>query len=117
MTAFETGQLRSALALPLVRGAVSVVALLAPIVLLELDVSAAVLELLGVELLVLGAVVLAVDPEPAGVPVLPMEVDCELCWPAPTAGSFAAGFGGVLCAKADAAMPAAAIPASMPLKR
>jgi hypothetical protein len=44
----------------------------------------------------LGALLLAPDVLPVfGVPVLPMGVVCELCWPAPTAGSFELGFGGV----------------------
>jgi hypothetical protein len=43
----------------------------------------------------LGALLLAPDVLPFGVPVLPMGVVCELCWPAPTAGSFELGFGGV----------------------
>ncbi len=51
----------------------------------------------------------------AGVPVLPIGVVCVLCWPAPTAGSLAAAFGGLLCAIAEPAMAMAARPASTPL--
>jgi hypothetical protein len=50
-----------------------------------------------------------------GVPVAPIGVDWVLCWPAPTAGSLAAGLGGVLCAtEAPATVMAAA--ASRPLR-
>jgi hypothetical protein len=51
-----------------------------------------------------------------GVPVLPIGVVWELCWPAPTAGSLAAGLGGVLWAMAEPAIATAARPASRPLK-
>src|SRR6185369_5343458 len=110
---WKSDQLRSALVFTLVVVG-SVVAPLAPIVLLELDVSAAVLEplLLGVE-----PPVPALVPELFGVPVLPMGVAWVLCCPAPAAGSLAAELGGVLWAMAEAAMPAAAMPASRPLKR
>jgi hypothetical protein len=47
--------------------------------------------LLPVLLPVLPAAVLP----PAGVPVVPMGVVLVLCWPAPTAGSFTAGLGGL----------------------
>jgi hypothetical protein len=50
-----------------------------------------------------------------GVPVAPIGVDWELCWPAPTAGSLAAGSGGVLWAIAAPAMVNAAA-ASRPLR-
>ena len=37
----------------------------------------------------------ALEPEPPGVPVVPMGVFCELCWPAPVAGFFTAGLAAV----------------------
>jgi len=63
-------------------------------------------------LVVLLAVLLVVPP---GVPVLPIGVLCELCCPAPTAGSLAAVFGGVLCAIAAPAT-ATATPARTALR-
>jgi hypothetical protein len=74
----------------------------APIVLLLLEpegvVPLAVVELEPVEPLPVAAAplpVVAAAPLPVGVPVAPMGVDWVLCWPAPTAGSLAAGLGGV----------------------
>lgn len=46
---------------------------------------------------------------PPGVPVVPIGVDWVLCWPAPTAGSLIAAFGGVPCANAEPAMTTAAV--------
>lgn len=68
-----------------------------PVVALELPVAAVLPPVLPVVpvLPVEGA---ALPLPVAGVPVLPIGVVCELCWPAPVAGSFTAGFGGVACA-------------------
>jgi hypothetical protein len=55
----------------------------------------------------------ALAEPPAGVPVAPIGVFCELRWPAPTAGSLAAGFGGVLWARAAPASVRAAAVARM----
>ncbi|HWP10756.1 MAG TPA: hypothetical protein VNN06_02960 [Ramlibacter sp.] len=81
-------ELVSVLALPpaAVLGVVPVLEPLAP---------AAVLPVLGVVPVLEPLAPAAVLPVP-GVPVLPMGVDCELCCPAPVAGSFVAGSGGVL---------------------
>jgi hypothetical protein len=57
-------------------------------------------------------VVPAAVPLLVGVPVAPIGVCCVLRWPAPTAGSLAAGLGGVLCAMAVLVMATAATPAS-----
>jgi hypothetical protein len=62
--------------------------------------------------LVLGAGVVVAIGVPPGVPVVPMGVDCELWVPAPVAGFFAAGLGGVLWAMAVPIIATAAMPAS-----
>jgi hypothetical protein len=71
-------------------------------------------EALGV--LVLPLVLPAAVLPPEGVPVVPIGVVWVLCWPAPTAGSLAAGLGGVLWANAAAATVRAARPAKAPLR-
>jgi hypothetical protein len=84
-----------------------------PEAVLELPVEPVVLELPVAA--VLPPVLPVVAPAPVvGVPVLPIGVVCVLCWPAPVAGSFTAGLGGVACAKALPAMATAARPASSP---
>ena len=60
-------------------------------------------------------VVPAAELAPPGVPVLPMGVCWLLCWPAPVAGSLAAGLGGELWAMAAPLIATAATPASTPL--
>ena len=54
-------------------------------------------------------------PAPPGVPVSPMGVFCELCWPAPVAGLATAGLGGVDCAKAVPMAATVTRPAMRPL--
>ena len=54
--------------------------------------------------------------EPPGVPVVPIGVCCELCWPAPVAASFLAGLGGLPWAIAVPMTATAATPASRPLR-
>ena len=71
-------------------------------------------------LLLVEPMLLPVDPEPlvgplAGVPVSPIGVFCELCWPAPTGALLTAGFGGLPCAMAVPMTAVAATPASRPL--
>ena len=51
-------------------------------------------------------------PLPEGVPVLPIGVVWELCWPAPCAGLGLAGWGGLLCATAVPTTATVAKPAS-----
>ena len=83
------------------------------VVVLELVLGLVLLSVLVAPL----APMLPVEPEDvpllfAGVPVLPIGVACVLRWPAPSAGSFEPGFGGLLCANAEPAMAMAAKPAS-----
>jgi hypothetical protein len=56
----------------------------------------------------------AVAP-PAGVPVVPIGVPCELCWPAPTGALLTAGLGGLPWAIAVPIRATVATPASRPL--
>ncbi|RYG10011.1 MAG: hypothetical protein EON92_13545 [Burkholderiales bacterium] len=49
------------------------------------------------------------------VPVVPIGVCCELCCPAPTAGLFTLGLGGVPCAMAEPMTATVARPANRPL--
>lgn len=65
-----------------------------------------------VPLLPVDPVVPVVPPAPAPVPVLPMGVFCELCWPAPVAALGLAVVGGVLCATAVPTTATVAKPAS-----
>ncbi|MDQ6881911.1 MAG: hypothetical protein M3150_07445 [Pseudomonadota bacterium] len=75
-----------------------------------------VLPLLLVEPMLLPVVELEplVGPLP-GVPVSPIGVFCELCWPAPTGALLTAGFGGLPCAMAVPMTAMAATPVSRPL--
>jgi hypothetical protein len=90
----------------------------------DIDVSAEVLlEPMDVPLLVEPAVIGALPVDgaaaagaaalpPVGVPVVPIGVCCELCWPAPTGALLTAGLGGLPWATAVPANAMAATPAS-----
>jgi hypothetical protein len=54
-------------------------------------------------------VVVPAAPPPAGVPVVPIGVACELCWPAPTAGFVTLALGGLPWASATPKTAASAV--------